>query len=128
MKLGEQPAEVLDAVRTFRWDRIIEKHEGPERWSDTLEYSEPELLTIGGHDVLLPLDQEHHPNLTVLRCIESADSEVLTLFLRDTTYGTHWVECGYLAVCERFPELPFYLATVYHEWFWMDPRTGPFQE
>ena len=27
MKLADLPAEVLDAVRTFRWDRIIEKHE-----------------------------------------------------------------------------------------------------
>jgi hypothetical protein len=42
---------------------------------------------------------------------------VLTIFLRDTTYGQEWYDAGFLAVCERLPGEDFYLATVYHAWF-----------
>jgi hypothetical protein len=117
MRLAELAPEVVDEIRRYRYDRIIEKHEGPERWESELEYGEPDFLELAGRQVLLPVDKEQHPNITLLRAVVSDDGTVLTLFLRDTTYGEQWFECGFLAVCERFPGQEFYLATVYHEWF-----------
>lgn len=84
-----------------------------------MEYYEPEFMRIGEFDVLLPVEQRHHPHITVLRQVLSTDSDVLTLFLRDTTYVSgsdfEMFEAGRLAICERMDE--FYIATVYHEWF-----------
>ncbi len=117
MKLADLAPQVLTEIRRYRYDRIIEKHEGPERWATVLQHYEPEFLTLAGRDVLLPVEREQHPNITVLRAIVSDDGAVLTLFLRDTTYGTDWYDSGFLAVCERFPGQEFFLATVYHEWF-----------
>jgi hypothetical protein len=98
-----------------RWDRILEKHEGPDDWESVLQYSHPEFLAVGDHPVLLPIDVEHHANITILRSIVSADGESLTLFLQDTTYGQDWSDSGYLAVCDRLEN--FFIAIVYHEWF-----------
>jgi hypothetical protein len=106
-----------EKIKHYRYDRIIEKHEGPENWSDVLAYLDPEFFDVAGHAVLLPLDREHLPNLTVLRCIESRDGNILTLFLRDVTYGREWYDSGFLAVCEKLSGEEFYLTTVYHEWF-----------
>ena len=124
MRLAELPPAVLEHIRRCRWDRIIEKHEGPARWESVLEYDEPEFLTLAGRDVLLPVSHEQHPNITLLRAIVSEDGTVLTLFLRDTTYGEEWHDCGFLAICEQFPGQEFYLATVYHEWFVFDNGLG----
>lgn len=120
MRLAELPPAVLEQIRRCRYDRIIEKHEGPERWESVLEYYEPEFLTLAGREVLLPVGPESRPNISVLRAIVSGDDAVLTLFLRDTTYGEEWHDCGFLAICEKFPGQEFYLATVYHEWFVID--------
>ena len=79
--------------------------------------SEPEFLDVGGSSVLLPIDAERHPNVTTLRVIPSADGRVLTIFLRDTTYGQDWFDSGFIAVCEDLFDAGFYVATVYHEWF-----------
>lgn len=115
MRLADLAPEVLAEIRRYRYDRILEKHEGPERWDWALKYAE--FLAIAGRDVLLPIERDNHPNVTVLRVIVSDDGAVLTVFLRDTTYGHDWFDSGYLAVCERFPGQQFFLATVYHEWF-----------
>lgn len=117
MKISDLSPETAARIKTYRWDRIIEKHEGPETWSGVFEYGDPEFLSITGHDVLLPVDREHHANITVLRCIEGDDGQALTIFLKDTTHGDQWFEAGYLAICDKFPNEAFYLAMVYHEWF-----------
>jgi hypothetical protein len=117
MKLSELSPETLAKIRSVRWDRIIEKHEGPEDWNSVLDYYEPEFLTIEGQPVLLPIDQSHHPNLTILRPIFSRDGNTLTLFLQDTTDDDHWSAAGFMAVCEKVSGEPFFLATLYHEWF-----------
>lgn len=109
--------ELIEKIKPYRYDRIIEKHEGPERWEDVFTYQDPIVLELGGYPVLLPIDREHAPNLTLLRTIVGDGGTALTLFLRDTTYGTDWYDSGYLAVCERLPGEDLYLATVYHEWF-----------
>ena len=115
MNLADLPEETLSKIKSVRWDSILEKHEGPETWESWLQYSQPEFLTVGEHRVLLPVDVEHHSNITVLRSILSADGCSLTLFLQDTTYGHDWYDSGYLAVCDRLGD--FFIAIVYHEWF-----------
>ncbi len=124
MKLADLPASVIEQIKTYRYDSILEKHEGPWKWSSVLEYYEPELLLIDAHYILLPVSGEDHPHLTVLRSILSADGKTLTLFLKDTTYVSdpqhEWIEAGRLAICEKVPHSEFYIATVYHEWFILD--------
>jgi hypothetical protein len=124
MKISEVSPETLVRLRKWRWDRIIEKHEGPESWDAEFRYSDPEFMMVGGRPVLLPVESERHPNITVLRAIPSADGRTLTLFLRDRTYVTdpehEMFYAGFLAVCEQFPGEEFYVATVYHEWFIID--------
>jgi hypothetical protein len=117
MQLSELSLETLEKIKSVRWDRIIEKHEGPERWSSVLEYYEPEFLTIEGRSVLLPVEKSHHPNMTILRTIFSQDGNTLTLFLKDTTYDDDWSISGFMAVCEKVAGEEFFLATLYHEWF-----------
>ncbi|MBI3763094.1 MAG: hypothetical protein HY260_14695 [Chloroflexi bacterium] len=124
MKLSDLSPESLAKIRTYRYDRIIEKHEGPEDWDDVLQYYDPEFLSVNGYSVLLPLDREHHPNITILRCIPSADGQTLTIFLKDTTYvedpqyETFWA--GFVAVCGKVPGEEFFIAMLYHEWFIVD--------
>jgi hypothetical protein len=117
MQLSELSLETLEKIKSVRWDRIIEKHEGPERWSSVLEYYEPEFLTIEGRSVLLPVEKSHHPNMTILRTIFSQDGNALTLFLKDITYDDDWSASGFMAVCEKVAGEEFFLATLYHEWF-----------
>ncbi len=121
MKLSELPPDVLKRLRSFRWDRIIEKHEGPEDWESVLRHAKPEFLRVEGRDVLLPVDQERHPNITILRCIPSADGQTLSIFLKDTTYcrdpRSELFLAGFVAVCDRFPGEAFFVAILYHEWF-----------
>jgi hypothetical protein len=117
MQVSELSPEALEKIRAVRWDRIIEKHEGPEKWSSVLEYYEPEFLTIEGRSVLLPVEKSRHANMTILRTIVSHDGNALTLFLKDTTYDDDWSVSGFMAVCEKVGGEDFFLATLYHEWF-----------
>lgn len=47
MKLSNLSDETLNKIKSLRWDRIIEKHEGPERWSSVLKYDRPEFMDVG---------------------------------------------------------------------------------
>ena len=116
MRLQDIPPEVRTRVAKFRWDRIIEKHEGPEDWSYDLKDDYVEFLTIDGFDVLLPIDKQNHANVTIDRCIESKDGKTLTIFLHDRTYDMGMdMLAGRLAVCERVPEQDWFIAIVYHD-------------
>jgi hypothetical protein len=117
MNLTDLFPETLEKIKTIRWDRIIEKHEGPEDWESVFRYSEPEFMMIDGHPVLLPIERSHHPNITILRTIWSVDGHSLTLFLKDITYNDDPFMSGYLAVCDKVAGEAFFLAVVYHEWF-----------
>jgi hypothetical protein len=121
MNFASLPPTVLEQLKTWRWDRIIEKHEGPENWGDTLRYTDVEFISIDGRDVLLPLDAEQRPNVTILRSIVSDDQQTLTIFLKDTTYversEDEFFMAGFVAICDKFPGQEFYVAVVYHEWF-----------
>ena len=125
MRIAALPAQTLDLIARYRWDRIIEKHEGPESWASVLRFHNPEFLEVMGHWVLLPINCSHHTQITVLRATPSADGQSLTLFLKDTTFvhepAEEWFGAGFLAVCDRVPGEEFYLAVVYHEWFIIEP-------
>ena len=117
MKFSELPPEAVESLKERRYDRIIEKHEGPERWKWQIEHGECEFIQIGEHFVLLPVYLEHFPNITILRVVESKDSKVLTVFLKDTTFYDDDFMSGFVAVCEKFVGEEFFTAIVYHEWF-----------
>lgn len=117
MRLSDLSPELRERASRRRWDRIIEKHEGPWEWRYLLDEGDAEFLTIDGFDVLLPVGAEQHPNITILRSIPSADGSSLTIFLKDTTWYDDPFMSGFLAVCDRFESEPWYIAIAYHEWF-----------
>ena len=118
------PQTTVDQIARCYYDRIIEKHEGPESWESALANYEVAMFDVQGYSVLFPRDREHHPNITILRCIPSLDQQELTIFLKDITFvqdpedEAFW--SGFLAICEKFANENFYLTTVYHEWFIID--------
>jgi hypothetical protein len=124
MKVADLSPEIIGRIKTFRYDRIIGKHEGPWKWAYVLEDYETEFILVEGRDVLLPISGKNLPNITILRAIFSADGSTLTLFLKDTTY-THnpddeWFDAGRIAICEKMRGTDFYIAVVYHEWFMVE--------
>jgi hypothetical protein len=146
LRLSDLPPETIARLKAYRYDEIIEKHEGPEGWEwflrgpddrpswlpeplpgarDDYKPDPAEFLRIAGRDVLLPVGRSHHPNITVLRAIVSDDGKSLTIFLKDTTHvasaDEEFFSAGFLAVCDRVPGEPFYIAHVYHEWFMLEP-------
>jgi hypothetical protein len=121
MKVADLSQDMLEAIKPLRWDRIIEKHEGPYDWDSVFRYYNPEFISIDGHPVLLPIEAERHSNITILRTIWSADGLSLTLFLKDTTYDDESFSAGYMAVCDRVAGADFFLAVLYHEWFIIQP-------
>jgi hypothetical protein len=120
MKFSELTPETIEKLKTRRYDRIVEKHEGPETWKWQIERGECQFIETNGHFILLPVYLEQIPNITILRVIESKDGGALTVFLKDTTYYDDDFMSGFLAVCEKFAGENFYTATVYHEWFILD--------
>jgi hypothetical protein len=149
LKLSDLPPETIQKLKSYRYDRIIEKHEGPDDWGyllrdpaerpswlpdplpgeeDDYRPDPAEFLRIAGRDVLLPRGRSHHPNITILRTIVGDDGKSLTIFLKDTTYADtpdlEFFSAGFMAVCDRVPGESFYIAHVYHEWFMLDPIGG----
>ncbi|MGB5596990.1 MAG: hypothetical protein WBM32_13875 [Crocosphaera sp.] len=129
MKLTQLSETTISKIKTIRWDRIIEKHEGPEDWESVFRYLSPEFMEIEGRWVLLPVESSSHSNITILRTIWSQDGNSVTIFLKDTTYDDDPFFSGFLAVCalakarslrDRLVGEDFYLAIVYHEWFIID--------
>ena len=139
MTLDSLSVPVLEKLKAIHYDRIIEKHEGPETWdwlvspspaSDNIalqmwrDYDEvaetPEFLEIGGQWVLLLIGRKHHEKLTVLHFFFGEDRQKLVLYLKDTTYGEDWSDAGFVAICDLFVPEAFYVATLYHEWFLID--------
>lgn len=140
MSIDDLPAETIDRLKARRWDRIIEKHEGPTSWSWQLERRNyppdhliyqlepdydpvaetPEFLEIGNQWVLLPIGRRHHPNLTILHHFLSQDGQKLVVYLKDTTFYDDPFASGFVAICDRFAPEAFFVATLYHEWFIID--------
>lgn len=126
MRVADLSAEIRHRLGAMRFDRIVEKHEGPWEWRYLLENDVVEFITVEGFDVLLPVGRENYPNISVVRVIPSADRQTLTLFLTDTTYFTEMF-AGFMAVCERVPGEEWYLALLYHEWFVTDGVAAQFR-
>lgn len=126
MKLANLSEETLTKIKAVRWDRIIEKHEGPDSWSSVLKYYQPEFLEINDHWVLLPIESSNHKNITILRTIWSEDNNSVTVFLKDITYDDDPFFSGYMAVCDKVKDEDFYLAILYHEWFIVEQESGIF--
>jgi hypothetical protein len=120
MKVADLAPETIEHIKALRYDSILEKHEGPWKWSGEFDYGEPEFLLVEGRNVLLPVERKYHQNLTILRVIPSVDGNTLLLFLKDTTFVDdpkwEWIEAGRVAVCEKMHGTEFYVATLYHEW------------
>jgi len=124
MKLSDLSPQTIEKIKSYQWDRIIEKHEGPEDWDSVLEFYNPEFMEVNGYHVLLPVARERHPNITILRCIVGDNGQALTLFLKDTTYvhddTPEWevmFMAGFVAICDKVPGEDFFIAILYHEWF-----------
>jgi hypothetical protein len=117
--------EAIERIKLLRYDCIVEKHEGPEKWSWVLEEA-PEFFEVEGRSVLLPLPGKNLHNVSVMRCIVGDGGNSLTLFLKDTTYVPDPKQeaffAGFVAVCDRLPGEEFFVAIVYHEWFMSAPH------
>lgn len=57
MRLQDISSELRSRVAKFRWDRIIEKHEGPEDWEYLIEDDYVDFLHVDEFNVLLPVDK-----------------------------------------------------------------------
>jgi hypothetical protein len=142
MKIKELSPTILATLKDKRYDRIVEKHEGPETWDwqlppseeriqelkkrykeigyDFSEDNHAEFLLIAGVNVLLPIGSEHHENMTILHHFFSEDRQKIVLYIKDTTYDDGMFGAGFVAICDKYPAESFYIATLYHEWFIID--------
>jgi len=117
MRVADLSPELKTQILSLRFDRIVEKHEGPFPWDWYLDEAE---FLDSGRTVLLPVPEDQHKNITILRTIPSEDGNTLTIFLKDVTFcegSSDEIFSAYLAVADRFPGHDFFLASVYHEWF-----------
>ncbi|MBE9052208.1 hypothetical protein IQ243_17605 [Nostocales cyanobacterium LEGE 11386] len=136
MKVADLPTSVIEELITSEYWRIDidpgldAKHEFFIRWEyllpnpHTANYEPGELAEVvnfNGYDILLPIGQNHHPHLNLLRLNVSADETSLTLFLFDTYHGSwfdniHAARYGFLAVADRYQKYGcnFFIASYYH--------------
>ena len=80
MHIHDLAPETIERIKNSRWDRIIEKHEGPETWAWKLKdyapdhmifqmapnfdpiASRPEFMPVGSHWVLFIIDYDADEN------------------------------------------------------------------
>jgi hypothetical protein len=142
MKIKELSPTILAELKDKRYDRIVEKHEGPETWDwqlppsaeriqkmknmyknsgyDFSEDNHAEFMQIAGVEVLLPIGADHHKNVTILHHFFSEDRQKIVLYIKDTTYDEGMFGAGFIAICNKYTTASFYIATMYHEWFIID--------
>ena len=112
MKFSDVSKKILEIIKSYRYDHIVEKHEGPWEWRFLIEDNRLEFLKINEYNVLLPIEKEYHKNVVILRFIVSEDKEFLTIFLKDTTFW-EGIDSGFMAVCQKVPNEKWYIAIVY---------------
>jgi hypothetical protein len=138
MRIDELSEETLNKMKPMRYDRIVEKHEGPFTWKYLLKESEPddffpetdpplepnfykpEFVEIHQKWVLLPVGRGHHKNITFLHYFFSKDDKKLVVYLKDTTYDDDTFSSGFIAICDWVEPEKFFFTTLYHEWFIID--------
>ena len=116
--IANLPGAVFERIKKMRFDRIIEKHEGPFDWEDYLDTAE--IMLINDHQVLLPIPWTDHRNIEILRATVSKNEQTITLFLKDQTFSNtadEFFMAGRLAVCDKVAGTDVFIAVVYHEWF-----------
>jgi hypothetical protein len=136
LKIEELSPETIAKISQIPYDRIIEKHEGYFFWKDKLaeprelpkeflarmpDYNsideKPQFLTIGKHNVLLPIGRKHHSHITILHHFLSEDHCKLVIYLKDSTYYEDDFMTGFMSICDLVEPENIYVATIYHEWF-----------
>ena len=140
MRIEDLSPQTIDRIKHNRWDRIIEKHEGPETWEwkfktyqlDDMIFrwdsdfdpvaARPQFIQADVHWILLLVSRSHHPNINILHHFLSEDKAKLVIYLKDTTYDDSLLGAGYVAIGDYQSE-GFYLTTLYHEWFIIDYDT-----
>ncbi len=143
MSIKDLSPAIVAALKAKRYDRIVEKHEGPASWDwqlpddeepievmknslqhlpgfDDSETHYAEFMPIGGVDVLLPVGSNHHQNMTILHYFFSENRQKIVLYIKDTTYDDGIFGAGFVAICDKYLNESFYIATFYHEWFIID--------
>jgi hypothetical protein len=99
-----------------------------EVWAWEHLWNLSDFIRLNGYEVLLLVSADHHPNLTVERCLVDAAGDTVAFVLCDTTIWDHlqasertridpqWRDeyIYFFAVCVRMPEAEFFIATVYH--------------
>lgn len=133
MKLADLSAETLAKFAYWRFDRIREKHEGPQWWEfhPTDDNGWPgEFFEVEGYQVLFPeydVSEENWAKITIDRIFLSEDGQLLTIFFRDYSYrdwynqtpqdnGERW-EAGRLVIAHRVPGEDFFVTILFHERF-----------
>ena len=121
IQLKNLSKDTIEKIKSYRYDRIYEKHEGPEQWSYIIGRNDAEFIEIAGKPVLLPIEKEQHANITILRTIIDKEEKTIIVFLKDTTYvddpEDEWFMAGFVAICDKVPGEEFFIAILYHEWF-----------
>ena len=119
MKAADLSPDCVAKLKPIRFDRFVEKHEGPFDWDMVFRYYDPEFMEILEQPFLLPIERSQHENITILWAFRSEDGNYLTVFLKDRTFYKEPIfdelYVGYFAICKRVDD--FYLAIVYHEWY-----------
>jgi hypothetical protein len=118
MKLGDLSEEVQLRLKNYTVDYLMEKHEGFNCYNDERGCS---FLLVNIYNVLIPIPERNHPNITILKAYFSHDNQSLTLILKDMTdidtsdddwIYTHYVE--FVLICEKFPGEDFFVTIFFH--------------
>jgi hypothetical protein len=72
MKFADLNPETVEKLKTRRYDRIVEKHEGPWDWKWQIEHGECEFLPVGNHFILLPVYLDQLPSLFRSRTVRQS--------------------------------------------------------
>ena len=138
MRLADLSESDLAKIRARKFDQCLEKHEGPERWEAELRHGEVEFLEIAGRWILLPVPQDQHEKIRIVRLVVSEDGNTLTIFLRNAWYSevygvvtrspesVHYE--GFVTICERVSGEDFFVADFYHKWYIVDNHDSPSSE
>ena len=138
MKLADLPQEVInDLSQTEKWRIDIDpgfdaKHEFFLSWNSFITPSQSsyyrsseenlaDFLEYDNRFILLPVERSHHPDLSVIRGMTSADTQSITLLIQDLHYQEWFTKesdarYGFLAIADRYTKFncDFYLANYYH--------------
>jgi hypothetical protein len=142
--ISDIPTEILNTIKKLRYDRILEKHEGPWTWESALKYDNACIVhfkdkneTFVEFTVLMPFPEHHKAQIKMVLCADAEHEEVKTIFFTcpslagydETETNLQW--CGFCAVCREVSipgagwfenAAPFYVTVLLHETFLIEPE------